>query len=47
MRDVRGGMSGREVKLDGKNSKKKKNREGHPRTHSGSFRYEKKSPKSK
>jgi hypothetical protein len=47
MRDVPGGMLGKEIKLNGKNSEKKKNGEGRPRTHSGPFCYEKKNPKSK
>jgi hypothetical protein len=45
MRDVRGGVLWMEIKLDRKNSKKEKNGEDHPRTHSGSFYYEEKSPK--
>jgi hypothetical protein len=47
MRDVQGRMSGMEIKLHGKNSKKEKNGEGRPRTHSGPSGQEKKNPKSK
>jgi hypothetical protein len=41
-----GGMLKKEIKLNGKNSEKKKNGEGRPGTDSGSFRCEKKSPRS-
>jgi hypothetical protein len=44
MRDVRGGVLWMEIKLDRKNSEKEINGEGYPRTHQGSFYYEKKGP---
>jgi hypothetical protein len=47
MRDVRWGVLGDEIKLDGKNSEKEKNGERRPRADTGPFRYEKKSPTSK
>jgi hypothetical protein len=44
MGDMRRGVLGIEIKLDRKKAEKGKNGEGHPRTHSGSFYYEKKNP---
>jgi hypothetical protein len=45
MRDMGRGMLRKEVKLNGRDSEKKKNGTGHPRTHSGPLGYEKKNPK--
>jgi hypothetical protein len=37
MGDMRGGVGWMEIKLDGKNSKKEKNKESHPRAHAEFF----------
>jgi hypothetical protein len=41
---MRSGVLWMEIKLDGKNPKKEKNKEGHPRAHSGFFYCEEKNP---
>jgi len=46
MREVRRGVLGMEIKLDGEYSEKEENGEGHPGTDSGPFYHKKKSPAS-